>query len=311
MAVKLPIIKRPWVAKEIMSSKVFAWLLIVPVLVFFAVWNVVPFLWMLGLSFYRYYPTFGMPPVFIGLNNFVSLMQDTSVWARIGTTFIFMVGAVGTETILGILIGFAFWGRRHMFGRRLALTLLFSPMVLAPVAVGTFFRLIYDPLYGIVPYYLHVLFGIPEPNLLGSSHTAMLAVLITDVWMWTPFMTMMTIAALGAVPKAVLEAANVDRLSIGQRLKYVLWPYGKSILLLGVVLRTIDAFKTYGLVAAMTAGGPGNATDLLSITLYRKGFVSFNMGSGSALALFTLFVAVALTSVYLYLLKNRESEAGS
>lgn len=294
-----------------LSLRTFAWILIIPVLGFFAIWNVVPFLWMLGLSFYRYYPTFGQPPKFLGLGNYVSLMNDPNIWQRISTTFIFMVSAVGIETALGLILGMAFWSRSNLWGRRVALTLLFSPMVLAPVAAGTFFRLIYDPLYGVVPYYIHVLFGVPKPNLLGSSQTAMLAVLATDIWMWTPFMTMMTIAALGAVPKAVLEAAFVDRLTFWQRMRYVMWPYGKFILGLGVILRTIDAFKTYGLIAAMTAGGPGNATDVLSITLYRKGFVSFDMGNGSALALFTLFIAVAFTSVYLYFLKNRGNEAVS
>ncbi|MDA8194989.1 MAG: sugar ABC transporter permease [Thermaerobacter sp.] len=302
---------RPRHMRQGLSLKAFAWMLIIPVLAFFAIWNVVPFLWLLGLSFYRYYPTFGQPPKFLGLGNYISLMNDPNVWERIGTTFLFMVSAVGIETGLGLVLGFVFWSRRALWGRRLALTLLFSPMVLAPVAAGTFFRLIYDPLYGVVPYYIHMLFGVPKPNLLGNSHTAMWAVLATDVWMWTPFMTMMTIAALGAIPKSVLEAASVDRLKFWQRVRYVMWPYGKFILLLGVILRTIDAFKTYGLISAMTAGGPGNATDVLSITLYREGFVSFDMGTGSALALFTLFIAVAFTSVYLYFLKNRESEAVS
>ncbi len=297
----------PWWRRRL-PQPLFAWLLVVPVLAFFVIWNIVPLLWMIGLSFYRYILTFGVNPVYVGLQNFSQILQDYNVWAHIGLTVLFVIGAVGVETILGVLLGFAFWGQTALPGRRLALTLLFSPMVLAPVAVGTFFRLIYDPMYGILPYYIHQLFGIPAPNLLGNGSTALLSVLATDVWMWTPFMILMTIAALGAVPRAMLEASAVDRLSIPRRLRYVIWPHAKFILILGVLLRTIDAFKTFGLVSAMTAGGPGNATQLISLTLYREAFDSFSMGSASALALFVLFIAIAFTSIYLFVLNYQKRE---
>ncbi len=300
----------PWWRRRL-PPPLFAWLLVVPVLAFFAIWNIVPLLWMIGLSFYRYILTFGVNPVYVGLQNFSQILQDYNVWAHIGLTVLFVIGAVGVETLLGVLLGFAFWGQTTLPGRRLALTLLFSPMVLAPVAVGTFFRLIYDPMYGILPYYIHQFFGVPAPNLLGNGSTAFLSVLATDVWMWTPFMILMTIAALGAVPRAMLEASAVDRLSIPRRLRYVIWPHAKFILVLGVLLRTIDAFKTFGLVSAMTAGGPGNATQLISLTLYREAFDSFSMGSASALALFALFIAIAFTSIYLFVLNYQKREVAA
>ncbi len=283
-----------------------AWglVLVAPAFAFFAIWNIIPLLWMLGLSFYRYTLTFGLAPVFTGLSNYARVVESFRMWQNFGLTFIFMVAVVGTETLLGVLLGFAFWNSQRLPGRRLALTFIFSPMILTSVAAGTYFKLIYDPTFGVLPYYLHTWFGI-STNLLGSAGTALVAVMAVDVWMWTPFMLLMTLAALGSVPKAALEAAAVDRLGFWQRLRYVIWPYGKFILVLGILLRTIDAFKTFGLIAAMTQGGPGNATELISMTLYRSAFNDFSMGRASALAIITLLIAVAFTSLYLRVLKNR------
>lgn len=282
--------------------------LIVPVLLFFIVWNVIPLLWMLGLSFYNYIITLGLPPRFVGLQNYGALLASQSIWHDIGKTFLFVLVSVLVETIIGAIIGYLIWQRPKLFGRRLALTLLFAPMIMAPLAVGTFFRLVYDPLYGIVPYYMHVIFGIPAPNLLGHSLSAFVTLLVTEIWMWTPFMILMTLAALGAVPKAMMEASLVDRLTFSQKVRYILWPTGRFILILGILLSTIDTFKTYGLVAAMTSGGPGSATELLSIHLYRSAFTNFNMGSSSALAIFSLLAAIAFTSMYLFILRYNKKE---
>lgn len=279
-------------------------MLLVPVLVFFAVWNILPLVWMLGLSFYRYFLTFGQPAAFFGLQNYVQILQDFSQWQSFGVTFMFMVASVALETVLGVVLGLAFWGSQRLPGRRVALTMLFTPMILAPVAVGTFFQLILDPEFGIIPYYWKLMFG-TSIDLLGNGATALPAVIGVDIWMWTPFMILMTLAALGAVPKSAMEAADVDRLTWLQKLRYAVWPYGRFILVLGVLLRTIDAFKTFGLIYSMTSGGPGNATETLSISLYRQAFNNFAMGSASALALISLFVAIAFTSLYLYVLRTR------
>lgn len=280
-------------------------LLIAPVLAFFVVWNIFPLVWMVGLSLYKYNLTFGMPPRFVGFANFAGLMANYSFWRHISVTFVFVVLAVGLETILGVVIGFILWRFSAVVARRLALTLIFSPMMLAPIAIGTFFKLNYSPTYGIIPYALHAIFGIATPNPLGNGSVALYAVLGVDVWMWTPFLVLMTIAALGAVPRSLLESARIDRLPFSSTFRYILWPHGKFILLLGVLLRTIDAFKTFDIVSAMTAGGPGTATLLVPLSIYRQAFVSFNMGTASAMAIFVLLIAIALTSMYLYVLSVR------
>ena len=291
------------------DDKRFVLVILLPVVLFFLIWNVVPTLWMVGLSFYDYTMTSVRAIKFVGINNFITLITDSSVWASFSRTFIFVLLGVGIQTLLGVLLGFLFWNSTKMPGRRLALTLLFSPMILAPVATGNYFKLMLDPSFGVMSYIVTLIAG-HKIEFLTSTSLAFPTVLAVDIWMWTPFMLLMTLAALGSVPKAELEAANIDRLSWPQKLKHIVWPHGKYILMLGILLRTIDCFKTMDLIFTMTNGGPGDATELIGITLYRSGFEAFNMGSASALALITLLVAIAFTSIYLFVLNKKQREDG-
>lgn len=306
--------KKPsWFSKAVRwydNSRIFPTSLVVPILIFFIVWNVIPTLWMVGLGFYDYSLITGEPEKFIGLKNFIDIANNSTVWHNFGRTFLWVVLTTGIETVLGVLLGFLFWDSAKLPGRRLALTLLFTPMLLAPVSTGTFFRLIYDPVFGVLNYLIS-LFGGHSIDFLGNQTTAFPSVMMVDIWMWTPFMIMITLAALGSVPKAELEAAKVDRLPWNKRLMYIVWPYGKFVIMLGILLRTIDSFKTMDLVNQMTKGGPGNATELIALGLYRKAFEGFNMGWSSALALLLFFTAIAFTSIYLFVLnKSKQKQEG-
>jgi len=283
-------------------------LLLVPVLVFFIVWNVIPLLWLAGLSFYRYAMVTGMPLRFVGLTNFLDIMTDPDIWHALSNTFLFVILGAGTQTILGIILGFLFWKSKDLPGRRLAMTLMFTPMVLAPLATGSFFKIIYDPIFGVLNYFILSIFG-TTIDFLGSSSWAFFSVLLVDTWMWTPFMMMMCLAALGSVPRAELEAAEVENLSMYQRLIHVVLPHGKFILMLGILLRTIDSFKSMDIIFTMTGGGPGNVTELIGLTLYRQAFNAFTMGRASALAIISLMIAISFTSIYLYVLKMKEESA--
>jgi len=292
----------PWRSFE--ESRGFMYLLLTPILLFFILLNVIPTMWMIGLSFYEYSLMSAAPPAFIGLNNYARIYNDADLWGAFGRTFLFVVLAVGIETALGLVLGFLFWGSANMPGRRVALTLLFVPMVMTPVASGLFWRLILEPTFGVINYFV-TSFGAARIDFLTNVNWALPAVLFVDIWMWTPFMILMTLAALGSVPKAELEAAEVDRLSWWKRLWYVIVPHGKFILMLGILLRTIDAYKTTDLPFLMTNGGPGNVTELIGLKLYRFAFASLNIGFSSALAVILLLIAIAFTSIYLYVLNLR------
>ncbi|MEM6430451.1 MAG: sugar ABC transporter permease [Deinococcota bacterium] len=290
------------------NPKTLAIILIVPAMLFFFIWNVIPVLWLVGLSFYRYSLQLGMPPSFVGIGNYEDLFFDFRTWESLSRTFTWVALSVGIETILGIVLGILFWGSNTLPGRRFALTLLFTPMLLTPVSVGAFYRYIYEPTFGITNYFLSF-FG-TNIDFLGNRQWAFASVLAVDIWMWTPFMTLITLAALGSVPKAELEAAAIDRLPWLQRFQHIILPRAKFILMLGVLLRTIESFKTMDLIHLMTKGGPGNATDLIALSLYRSAFDSLDMGESATLALVLLLTAIAFTSIYLYILNlsKREQE---
>ena len=295
--------KLPWR----IGDRSFSWFLVIPALLFFVIWNAIPLLWMVGLSFYRYTFTSPSPPRFAGLANFADVFTSFTLWSTLGRTFAFMTLSVVGTTLLGVALGFLFWGSTEMPGRRVALTLLFSPMLLTPIAVGTFFSLLYNPNFGLINYFVEVISG-QRIDFLSSQVWAFPAVLAVDIWMWTPFMTLITLAALGSVPNAELEAAEVDRLSWWRRLRHVVLPHAKFILMLGILLRTILAFKTTDLVFLMTRGGPGSETELIGLRLYRLGFEAFSMGDASAIGIIVLLMAIAFTSIFLYVLNLRRHQ---
>lgn len=274
-------------------------LLITPVLIFFIVWNVIPTLWMIGLSFYKYQITLPDSLNFIGIDNYLDIFSDRNTWREMSRTFIWVTFGVSIQTLLGMFLGFLFWGSQSLPGRRIALTLLFTPMIVTPVAAGLFFRLIYEPTFGIVNWFTESFFG-AEILFLQNTDIAFWAVLFVDIWMWTPFMILITLAALGSIPKAELEAAEIDRLSWFDRFRYVVLPNGKFILMLGILLRTIESFKTLDLVYLMAV--PGNTVKLVAVSLRETAFEALDVGWSSALAIILLLTAIAFTSVYLYIL---------
>ena len=291
------------------DARLFPILLIAPVIIFFIIWNLIPTLWMIGLSFYKYSLMLGNAR-FISVRNYTDIVTSPDVWGSLSRTFIWVVLGVGIQTILGVLLGILFWGSRSMPGRRIAMTLLFAPMIITPTAAGVFFKLIYEPTFGVVNFLCKTLLGI-SVNLIQDRALAFWAVLAVDIWMWTPFMILITLAALGSVPRAELEAAEVDRMPWIKRFRYIIIPNGRFILMLGILLRTIDSFKTLDLVYLMTQGGPGNTTDLIALLLRRSAFEAFDLGWSSALAIILLLTAIAFTSIYLYILNQSSKRKGA
>jgi multiple sugar transport system permease protein len=295
-------------AKSVNPNKkknLFSWGLLAPVLFFFILMSVLPTIWMFGLAFYDYTLTSAKKAEFIGFRNFFDFLANQQLSGAVSRTFIFLICAVLLQTFLGILIGVLFWKNDKMPGRRLALTLFFSPMVVTPIATSLFWKFILDPTLGVINYFAESL-GFARFDTLTDQVLAFPTLVLVDTWMWTPFMTLMTLAALGSVPKAELEAAQVDRLPLHRLITTVIWPHAKFILGLGILLRTIDAFKTMDLAYVMTGGGPGDRTELIAVSLYRFAFKSFKLGYATAVSVFLMFIAIALTSIYLYILNARK-----
>lgn len=279
------------------------WRFLLPVLIFMVAWNLVPLLWVLGMSFYKLNLVSGIPPRYLGLNNYLSLLNDRYFWDRFRITFSYVLIAVFLEIVIGFALGFLF-NSQDVRGKKIMLPILFAPMMIAPVASGVFFRFMYDPHWGIINYFLRKFFGITI-QFLEEARWAFPAVLAVDVWMWSPFMALMCLAGLQAVPTHLLEAAEIDRLSWWLRFRHVVFPAIRPVFTLGILLRTIDAFKTFDTIFVMTGGGPGNTTEVLSMSLYRMAFIFFNTGKASSLAIVMLFISIAFTSIYLMLIPKQ------
>lgn len=281
------------------SERLFPILLITPALAVVVFLVIFPLLWALGLSFYRYNVLRGGEPLFIGLGNYARLLSSPFIWERFVTTAEFVVAAVLLEFILGF--GLALLFHQEFKGRRIAITLTTMPLLVAPIAAGIFFRYIYDATFGIFTYLVYLLTG-AQVNM--TKDYAMLAVVLLDAWQWTPFMMLFILAGLEAVPKHLLESAEVDRLSWLDRFRVVIWPTIRPLVMLALLFRTMDAFRTFDTVFALTEGGPGTQTELISITIYRIGFKYFRTGEACALAFIVLIIVILLTNLYLRMAKK-------
>lgn len=257
-----------------------------------------PLLWSLGLSFYEYSALRPVAPRFVGIENYVSLLTDVYFWRRFVTTGVFVVGAVGLQFLIGVALAFLVF--EEFWGRRVVLSLLLTPMMMAPVAAGVFFGFIYEPTFGVLNYLTRTLLNV-QVNWFDHPVPAMGAVILADTWMWSPFVMLLTLSGLLSVPSYLREMAQIDQAGWWLTLRQVLLPHLKPLLALALLLRTMESFKLFDTIFVMTRGGPGTATETLALSLYRVGFQYFHTGKASALAYILLVVVVVLSNFYLRL----------
>jgi multiple sugar transport system permease protein len=282
-------------------------LLVTPAIVLLFVMNIFPLMWSFGLSFFHYKASSMKPPRFAGLYYYKKVLADPVIWERFQTT----ATIVSASVLLQMLIGF---GLAMLFAkkfplRREILMLVLTPMMLSFVAVGVFFKLFYEPTFGVISQVFMYFSGEPMV-LLSTKWGAILGIVIADAWMWSPFVMLLVLAGLVSVPDYLYEAAEVDRAGKWQRFKTVTFPYVKGLLLLALLFRTIETFKLFDVVYIITAGGPGSSTETIAVYVYRMAFQFFKTSQSSALSYILLFVVIVLTNLYLYFVNRREQEAG-
>jgi multiple sugar transport system permease protein len=250
-----------------------------------------------------------IPTMFVGPANYASVLVDEHVLHSIRVTLIFTTSAVLLELILGLSL--ALLMQRPRFGTGFFRTAFIVPMVTTPVIVGLMWRFMLAPSVGVLDYYgrqLTLATGIKVPLWLADSAWTLPAVIFVDVWHWTPFMFLILSAGLAAIPKAPIEAALVDGASSFYVFRTVTLPMLKPAMLIALLFRTIDAIITFDEVFVLTSGGPGNATDVLSMFLYRMSFVYFHTSRGAALAILMVFFLLMVANVYIRAMR-REVDA--
>jgi multiple sugar transport system permease protein len=278
-------------------------LLITPAIATLLIVNIFPLMWSYGLSFFEYKANRIAPPVFKGLANYADLFSDPEIWARFQNTAIIVVGSVALQLVVGFFLALLFAQEFPL--RRYLLMLVLSPMMLSLSAVGVFFKLFYDPTLGFISRIISM-FTTDTFVILSTPTRAIIAIVVADAWMWSPFVMLLVLAGLVSVPKYLYEAAEIDRAGPWRRFRTITFPYIRSLLLLALLFRTIETFKIFDIVYLLTEGGPGSSTETASVYVYRLAFQFFRTSQASALGYVMLFAVIVLTSLYLYGIQSRK-----
>ncbi len=274
-------------------------LFIIPVLVLLIAMNIFPLLWSLYLSFHKYKADRpDLPRTFIGTRNYSQILSNEDVWSFFTTTAYFVVIAVSAQFFIGF--GLALLFNREFKYKGIITTLVLLPMMLSPVVVGLFWKFIFDADTGIINYFLRIIFNVKKIGWTTDPKVALFSVVIVDTWMWSPFMMLISLAGLSAIPKYLYEAADVDRASGWFKFRHITLPQVAPLLLIALLFRTMDAFKLFDLVYVLTdKGGPGIATETVSMNLYKIAFGIWNTGKACAMAYILLIIIIALSSIYI------------
>lgn len=273
-------------------------LFIIPTIVFLIVFNIFPLIYSLGYSFTDFRASVNEPPNWVGLQNYRELLSDPNIWRNFTVTAQYVIVSVSGQVVVGF--GIALLLNRAIPLKGLITTLLLLPMMMSMAVVGLFWKLLYDPSWGPINYVL----GIGNFEWLSNPDMALYAIAITDIWMWAPFVMLLALAGLSAVPQHLYEAASIDRAGAWYTFSRITLPLVSPILLIAIIFRTMEAFKTFD-IAFIMSGQP--TTEMVSIRLYKMAFQEWQTGRSSALAYMVLIVVVAITNIYVkYLNKVKE-----
>lgn len=273
-------------------------LFIIPTIAFLIVFNVFPLIYSLYTAFTDYRASVSAPPNWIGLANFRELLGDPNIWRNFTITAKYVVISVTGQVIVGF--GLAMLLNRPMPLKGLITTLLLLPMMMSPAVVGLFWKLLYDPSFGIINYFL----GLGKFEWLADPQMALWAVALVDIWMWSPFVMLLSLAGLSAVPKHLYEAAEIDRAGPFYTFFRITLPLVAPILMIAIIFRTMEAFKTFD-HAYILSTQP--TTELIAIRLYKMAFLEWQTGMSSAFAYIVLIVVVAITNIYVKYLNKAKA----
>lgn len=267
-------------------------LMIAPSMVFLVLMSVYPMIFNVYHSFFRYNLARPQSPKFVGFDNYINALTNPNFLRPLLNTLVFMVSAVSVEFVLGFAIALFFSQQKN--GGKVIRALLITPTMIAPIVASLMWLLMYNSDYGVIRWLLQLCGVVNPPALLASRTLAMPAVILVDVWQWTPFVMMVIYAGLVAMPKDLCEAACVDGANSRQLLVHIVIPSLKPVIAVVLLMRVMDAFKSFELIYMLTKGGPGNVTETVSYYAYKVGFSFFEIGQSSAICILILFVIMGV-----------------
>jgi multiple sugar transport system permease protein len=287
---------------RITSDRTLAYLLIAPTMAVLLALSIYPLIYSIRISL----QTESAAGVHWSLQNFTRLVSDTFFLTALGHTFVYAAAALTIEFLLGLFLALLLNDRIR--GRGIFRAALLAPMMLPAVVVGVIWRLMLNPNFGAVNGTLKNL-GLKTEALTwtASPRLAMASVIMADVWQWTPFMFLILLAGLQAIPQEPYEAARIDGSSAWQTFRHITLPLLKPAILIALLLRTMDLLRVFDQIFILTEGGPGFATETVSLYIYRTAFRFSNFGYAAAMSFVLLIITNAISAGYIRLLQTRET----
>ena len=272
------------------------WAFIMPAAVLLLAVLAYPILYTVEISFSRFDLATFSAMEWVGWENYAYVLDDYRFWDSMKVTMVYLVFALPIQIVLGF--GIAFLINAEWRGRSVIRALFIIPMVVAPVVAGGIWRMILDPLWGMVNYLIGI-FGFEPLDWFGDATLAMAAIIIIDTWRWTPFVVLTATAALLALPKDVFEAADIDGANWWSKLWSITIPLLVPIIAATFVVRWLGAVKMFDIALAATYGGPGGATNVINLFIYEEAFRSLRFAESAAMAVIILVLTMILTGIFL------------
>lgn len=273
----------------------FAQILLAPLVILLGVLTLYPVVRLIPLSFSSYTFEGGKSvETFVGLENYRRMLNDGDLPIIIRNTIVFVIVSVALEFVLALVLALAV--NRENLVTNVLKAILVLPILVPPIVIGTVWRLMYNPDIGVINQMLRGV-GLKGQNWLSDPDRALLAIILVDVWHWTSFVFLILLAGLQSIPREPIQAAQVDGASPWQILTTVILPLLRPAMFVAILFRTVFAFKVFDEVFLLTSGGPGNASEVLSLYIYRVQFRFTDFGYGALLSLLTIiFVVVAMVA---------------
>ena len=266
---------------------------LIPLIIVMGLTSLYPMFYSIYMSFFDW--NWGERFNFIGLGNYIELAGSERFQIALVNTFVFTVGAVGVELLLGL--GLALVVNRLGRGAGTIRTLLLVPLMVSGIIASVIWKILLDPTLGIVNYGLQAL-GFAPVGFLGDPGMAMASIILIDTWWQTAFVFIVLSAGLQALPQEPLEAAEVDGANTLQRLRYVILPLLKPIILIVLMFRTIDCLKVFAIIFGTTGGGPLTTTESVQVLAYRLAFKQQNLSL--SMTMMVIFTVIVLGVVMVY-----------
>ena len=270
------------------------WPFVIPALVVISAVIVFPWVFTLWMSVHRW--TLGQEQSFIGFDNYIRLASDMRFWESLWHTLINTVLSVVAPLFLGTLAARVIDAQFPLRGFLRGVFVM--PMMATPVAIALVWTMMFHPQLGVLNYLLSFIHIGPLEWIYNQS-TVIPSLVLVETWQWTPLVMLIVLGGLAAVPREPYESAEIDGANAWQKFRYLTMPMIAPFLMIAVIIRSIDAVKSFDIIYAMTQGGPGTASETINIYLYNTAFSYYDIGYGSAMAVVFFIIIVALSFVLL------------